>query len=68
MSPMEIMMFFFLSLAVVKAIKDSFEYWNRSEEYRAPVRPAKAVYTQKRRANITSLENRYADKSVRRSA
>ncbi|MBP5261374.1 MAG: hypothetical protein J6Z43_04505 [Clostridiales bacterium] len=55
MSPMEIMMFFFLSLAVVKAIKDSFEYWNRSEEYRAPVRPAKAVYTQKRRANITSL-------------
>ncbi|MCR5060158.1 MAG: hypothetical protein K6A80_03885 [Saccharofermentans sp.] len=43
MSPMEVMLFFFISLAIAKAVKDSFEYWGRTESDRTPVRRARVT-------------------------
>ena len=43
MSPMEVLLFFFISLAVAKAVKDSFEYWGKSESDRTPVRRARVT-------------------------
>ena len=41
MSPMEVMLFFFISLAIAKAVKDSFAYWGKAESDHTPVRRAR---------------------------
>ena len=43
MSPMEVMLFFFISLAIAKAVKDSFAYWGKSEYDRRPTRRARVT-------------------------
>ncbi len=59
MSPAEVLCFFFISLVIFKAVKDSFEYWNSSEDNYVPGKPAR----------VTAIKDRrYYDAGRRQSA
>jgi len=62
MSPVEVMCFFFLTLAVIKAVKDSFEYWGRGAQEDIPhrganVSSARAATARKARVSAISREH-----------
>ena len=68
MSPMELLLFFFLALAVVKAVQDSFEYWNRSEEDHIPVRAVRSSIPANRKATVSAIRYNRSYQRARRSA
>ncbi|SCW55659.1 hypothetical protein SAMN02910456_01832 [Ruminococcaceae bacterium YRB3002] len=55
MSPIEIMCFFFISLVVVKAIRDSVEYWKEPEEEYVPRKTARVSRIPSGPAKVTAV-------------
>ena len=68
MSPMELLCFFFLSLAVAKAIKDTFEYWRTEEEEYVPIRTIRAARVPRPRAQVTAIRKPPIQARMRRTA
>ena len=70
MSPVEVMCFFFISLAVIKAVRDCIEYWNHEEADYIPVRTARVsrVPSARRGARITAIGREYEHAKRGRSA
>ncbi len=59
MSPAEVLCFFFISIVIFKAVKDSFAYWNCDRDDYVPSKPAR----------VTAIrDRRYYDAGRRQSA
>ena len=70
MSPIEVMCFSFLTLAVAKAVKDTFEYWGRTAQEDVPHRGAKitrATVRPVKKARVSAIGREYVQ-TRRRSA
>jgi len=70
MSPIEVMCFFFITLAIIKAVKECFEYWEREEADYVPVRPARIsrVPGTGHKARVTAIGREYEHAKRGRSA
>ncbi len=70
MSPVEVMCFFFISLAIIKAVRDCIEFWNREEADYIPVRTARVsrVPVSRRGARVTAIGREYEHARRGRSA
>ena len=62
------MCFFFLALAVVKAVKDSFEYWSNEGSDYMPAKPARVTRVPAARARVSAIGRDYKQTIRRRSA